>query len=172
MNNIARVVTFVMVLLGMLLGYYLGQRALVIRQRADKQAPGAAGETASPGAIRWLLPTESRQRASAIERGKKAFEKQQCFLCHVLPEMPEPPGTVTPVLGPDLADVGARLSFDELVESIANPNAKITAGDPLYTVDGKSRMPEIQGQIKVQELLELALFLTEQKKKPEPPAAP
>lgn len=166
MNNLARAITFFMVLVGMGVGYYLGQYAMVKRGKAKPH--GAAPGSSTPA---WPWPAEGPARTEAAERGKAVYIKQQCFLCHVLQGVNDLPATISPQFGPELTGVGARLDRDRLIESIVNPNAQLTQGDGLYTVDGKSRMPEYQGELKVKDLLEMVEFLAAQKA-PAPPPAP
>ncbi len=62
-------------------------------------------------------------------------------------------------IGPDLANVGDRLSIDELAESILNPNAVIAEPQERHKDGGLSKMPAMP-DLTSDELTKLILFLS------------
>ncbi len=79
----------------------------------------------------------------------EALDKFACRACHSLL------GTESPV-GPNLNDVGLRLTMDEIRESIISPNAIIAEGYPPI-------MPDLSASMTVRELEMLVQFLSGQR---------
>jgi putative heme-binding domain-containing protein len=69
-------------------------------------------------------PTESRKlltksvSRSSLETGKQLFAERACLGCHST-------DGVTELLGPNLKDIGKRLSRQEIMQEIANPSERI-----------------------------------------------
>jgi putative heme-binding domain-containing protein len=67
-----------------------------------------------------------------IERGKKAFIKAKCVLCHRFNEMGRD-------YGPDLTTIGSRFSRKDLIESVIYPSKTLSdlyPADEIVTRDG------------------------------------
>jgi len=75
-----------------------------------------------------------------------------CFRCHSLD------GSGTGI-GPDLSDVGSRLTPDQILESIRNPNATLSDG---WTAP-RSAMPALAPFLSDTELRDIVAFLTSRK---------
>jgi len=74
--------------------------------------------------ITEIALTRGSAGSTEIEKGKEIFQgKGLCFTCHSLKK-----GEV--ILGPSLADIGARATAAEIRQSILDPNAKVTPGFP------------------------------------------
>jgi quinoprotein glucose dehydrogenase len=99
-------------------GQFPSRLSLDLRE-ARRRIPGAATGAESPvDTYRDCL------EGGDARRGKDVFFQQpavQCLRCH---RVGNDGGTV----GPNLSDVGRRVSRAELLESILNPNARIAAG--------------------------------------------
>lgn len=96
--------------------------------------------------------------------GKEAFVYMHCHECHTVA------GEDLPALvrsEPPFVELGGRVSrvktYGELVTSIINPSHKLAAGYPLDVItsdgDGQSKMPNYNGYLTVQELIDIVAFL-------------
>jgi PQQ-dependent dehydrogenase (methanol/ethanol family) len=73
-------------------------------------------------------PQVARGRAGDSQAGERVFfGVGQCASCHTVGGRGDPNG-------PDLSDIGRRLSWPSLAEAIADPNARITPGYESVTV--------------------------------------
>ena len=100
--------------------------------------------------------------AGNVLSGKEAFVYMHCHECHTivgedLPALvqPEPPFVT---LGGKVTRVK---TYGELVTSIINPSHKLARGYPLdeITTEGQSKMPNYNGYMTVQELIDIVAFL-------------
>lgn len=81
--------------------------------------------------LKWMTPETEQEPAVTDGGGASELEKQArdiytkyaCYTCHNL-DKPDK------LLGPSLMDVGARLSKEEIRQSIVDPDAVITEGFP------------------------------------------
>ena len=82
--------------------------------------------------------------------------KFECYSCHqVLGEsFPAPGGEA---VGPELSQMGPMHPPEYFVESIMNPSAVID--DRYRAADGRSKMPNFNDIMTVEELIDLAAFL-------------
>jgi quinoprotein glucose dehydrogenase len=88
-----------------------------LRERLEKYQASIAGDDPTRQYAASLLGGDA-------ERGRRVFDENTslaCKRCHASK-------AGEPRVGPNLADVGIRLSRTELLESIVKPNAKITEG--------------------------------------------
>jgi putative heme-binding domain-containing protein len=92
------------------------------------------------GQTQSLGPSESKSPGASViagdpVTGKAIFDGAgNCLSCHRV-------GATGSVLGPNLSNVGAQLSPDELKQKLLNPSSTIDPKDLLYeivTVDGKT----------------------------------
>ena len=65
-------------------------------------------------------------------------------------------------MGPDMADVGSRLTKEEILRSILDPNAVIAAPVEKHTEDGISRMPELSDPSAKDDIKDIVIFFTPQ----------
>ena len=104
----------------------------------------------------------------ATQRGSALFYTYGCWQCHKLGDE-EPPGMRKELeMGPDLIDVGNRLTSAELLTSILQPNAVIADPKEKHTLDGVSRMPAFQDPLATKDINDIVLFLSQCKS----PSAP
>lgn len=99
-------------------GQFPARLSLDLRE-ARRRIPGASSAAEAPGD----LHRECLEGGDA-RRGKEVFFQQpavQCLRCHRV-------GNEGGTVGPNLSDVGRRVTRAELLESIVNPNARIAAG--------------------------------------------
>jgi mono/diheme cytochrome c family protein len=91
-----------------------------------------------------VMPTESTAARDPLE----VLGKFGCRACHSLLETESP-------VGPNLNDVGVRLTMDQIRESIISPNAIVAEGFPPI-------MPDLTENMTVRELEMLVQFLSGQ----------
>jgi Cu/Ag efflux protein CusF len=92
-----------------------------------------------------------------VAKGREAFEKFACFVCHEVrgEKFPAvPPGGV---LGPELSQMGPLHPLEFFTESIVNPSAH--APKKYRGPDGKSTMPAANDRMTVQELIDLSSYI-------------
>jgi mono/diheme cytochrome c family protein len=96
------------------------------------------------------------------DRGRDAFLYMQCHECHSIRDVELP---AVPLADPPFVELGGTVSrvktYGELVTAIINPSHKLAKGYPVEAVanDGKSRMPNYNGFMTVQELIDIVMFL-------------
>jgi len=88
--------------------------------------------------------------------GREVFIRLGCYACHRVKgeKLPASSG-----LGPDLTGVGRHHPPGYILESILNPNAVIVQGPGYTGPDGKSIMPDVRGQLSVEDLVDLVAYL-------------
>jgi L-cysteine S-thiosulfotransferase len=109
-----------------------------------------------------------------VERGKVAFLQLGCSQCHEVSGMDFPKPTVQPPVPVVLGGVVPSEPTDGyLVSSIINPSY-VLAPYPkeMISVGGKSRMPDYNDKITVQQLVDTVAFLQSRYKVQRPPARP
>ena len=88
-------------------------------------------------------------------KGRKVFEKFECYFCH------EVRGENFPFAGVDygleLSQMGRMHPLEYFAESVINPSAWASKQD--RGPDGKSKMPEYNDRMTVQELIDLSAYL-------------
>ena len=94
--------------------------------------------------------------------GKDAFVYMHCHECHTVA------GEDLPTLvsiEPPFVELGGKVTrvktYGELVTSIINPSHKLAKGYPLDVIanNGQSKMPNYNGYLTVQELIDIVAFL-------------
>ncbi len=101
------------------------------------------------------LPTEAPVKEDApaapvlAQSPEEALNKFGCTACHAILESEAP-------VGPNLNNVGSRLSVEHIRQSIVDPNAVITKG---YT----PMMPDLSEKMSVKELEMMVKFLADKK---------
>ena len=122
-----------------------------------------------PHRIDWPLLAVGADPKEASERGLDLFVDNGCWQCHALGGMELPGVPQANTAGPDLAAVGARLSPEELIESIVNPNATISEPRAQHMSGPDSKMGSYR-KLYVDQLLDLTYFLSLQQGEGTPPA--
>lgn len=109
-----------------------------------------------------------------VERGKATFLQLGCNQCHEVFGMDFPKPTVQPPVPVVLGGVVPSEPTDGyLVTSIINPSYALAPyPKETITVGGKSRMPDYNGKITVQQLVDTVAFLQSRYKVERPIARP
>lgn len=109
--------------------------------------------------------------AEIAGRGESAFYAYGCWRCHSMGN-DEVPGMRDELnLGPDLEDVGHRLSGHQIMEAIIFPNSTIAEPRELYSIDGLSRMPSFNDPAALKDINDIVYFLQHSKVEKKPSAA-
>jgi Cu/Ag efflux protein CusF len=99
-----------------------------------------------------------------VAKGREAFEKFACFVCHEVRGEKFPVGAPPRgVLGPELSQMGPLHPLEFFTESIVNPSAH--ASKKYRGPDGKSTMPAVNDRMTVQELIDLSTYIASLKPK-------
>jgi len=88
-------------------------------------------------------------------KGRKVFEKYECYYCHVIRGQDFPFAGVD--YGPELSQMSRLHPLEYFAESVINPSAWASKQD--RGPDGKSKMPEYNDRMTVQELIDLSTYL-------------
>jgi ubiquinol-cytochrome c reductase cytochrome b subunit len=108
----------------------------------------------SPQMTAWSgdpVPPDMLKKASPLQlQGAAVFQTKQCRNCHML-------GDSGGRRGPNLTDVGARLTADQLIDQISN-------GTP-----GGGNMPAYGKQMKPAEMTAIVAFLVQRRPSGQPP---
>jgi Cu/Ag efflux protein CusF len=97
-------------------------------------------------------------------KGRKVFEKYECYYCHVVRGADVPFAGVD--YGPELSQMGRLHPLEYFAESVINPSAWASKQD--RQSDGKSKMPDYNDSMTVQELIDLSTYLASLKPKDVP----
>jgi sulfur-oxidizing protein SoxX len=96
------------------------------------------------------------------ERGRAAFTELGCHQCHTIAgiEQADNPELSLP-LGGEVSHID---TYGELVTSIINPSHRLSRRYPPLAerVDGESRMPSLNREMTVEQLIDLVTFLHDQ----------
>jgi mono/diheme cytochrome c family protein len=110
----------------------------------------------------WQQPEPIQAAAEPVsiegETGPDLFVNAGCNACHQLEAL----GSVGGV-GPDLSQVGSRLSVDEIKESIVNPNAVIAEACPAGPCPLNVMPQNFAERLTPEQIDTLATYLSEQK---------
>lgn len=95
-------------------------------------------------------------------QGRETFLYMHCHECHSIRDVELP---AVPLADPPFVELGGKVTkvktYGELVTAIINPSHKLAKGYPaeLISKDGQSRMPNYNGFMTVQELIDIVMFL-------------
>jgi Cu/Ag efflux protein CusF len=98
-----------------------------------------------------------------VTKGREAFEKFACYVCHEVRGEKFPAAAPGNVLGPELSQMGPLHPLEYFTESIVNPSAH--APKKYRGPDGKSTMPPADERMTVQELIDLSSYIASLKPK-------
>jgi len=101
-----------------------------------------------------------------VAKGREAFEKFACYVCHEVRGEKFPAAAPGSVLGPELSQMGPLHPLEYFTESIVNPSAH--AAKKYLNADGKSTMPATNDRMTVQELIDLSSYIASLKPKDVP----
>jgi thioredoxin 1 len=105
------------------------------------------------------FPEDESERKLAIERGHHSFYTYGCWHCHAIGSE-EPPGMRNEfAMGPDMGDVGNRLSAKEILRSILHPSAVIAEPREIHMANHVSKMPAFQDPLAKDDIRDMVLFL-------------
>jgi putative heme-binding domain-containing protein len=90
-------------------------------------------------------------------KGREAFEKFACYVCHEVRGEKFAAAAPGSVLGPELSQMGPLHPLEFFTESIVNPSAH--APKKYRGPDGKSTMPAVNDRMTVQELIDLSTYI-------------
>ena len=99
-------------------------------------------------------------------KGREAFEKFACYVCHEVRGEKFPAAAPGSVLGPELSQMGPLHPLEFFTESVINPSA--SAAKKYRGPDGKSTMPTANDRMTVQELIDLSSYIASLKPKDAP----
>jgi sulfur-oxidizing protein SoxX len=94
--------------------------------------------------------------------GRETFLYMHCHECHSIRDVELPS---VPIADPPFVELGGKVSrvktYGELVTAIINPSHKLAMGYAVDAVanDGTSKMPNYNGFMTVQELIDIVMFL-------------
>ena len=96
-------------------------------------------------------------------KGRAVFDKFSCYSCHEVRGEKFPPLDKNQAVGPELSQMGPMHPLEYFTESIINPSA---VGMKKYRgPDGKSKMPDFNSDMTVQELIDVSAYLASLKPK-------
>ena len=96
-------------------------------------------------------------------KGREAFEKFACYVCHEVRGEKFPAAAPGSALGPELSQMGPLHPLEYFTESVINPSAH--APKKYRGPDGKSTMPAANDRMTVQELIDLSSYIASLKPK-------
>jgi Cu/Ag efflux protein CusF len=96
-------------------------------------------------------------------KGREAFEKFACYVCHEVRGEKFPAAAPGSALGPELSQMGPLHPLEFFTESVINPSA--SAAKKYRGPDGKSTMPTANDRMTVQELIDLSSYIASLKPK-------
>jgi Cu/Ag efflux protein CusF len=117
---------------------------------AEKRQPGEV-EMHHPKGWQFTMPKGD------VAKGREAFEKFACYVCHEVRGEKFPAAAPGSALGPELSQMGPLHPLEYFTESIVNPNAH--APKKYRGPDGKSTMPPANDRMTVQELIDLSSYI-------------
>ena len=89
-------------------------------------------------------------------KGRAVFDKFSCYSCHEVRGEKFPPLDKGQAVGPELSQMGPMHPLEYFTESTINPDA---VGAKKYRApDGKSKMPNFNADMTVQELIDLSAY--------------
>ena len=96
-------------------------------------------------------------------KGRVVFDKFSCYSCHEVRGEKFPPLDKGQAVGPELSQMGPMHPLEYFTESTINPSA---VGAKKYRgPDGKSKMPDFNSDMTVQELIDVSAYLASLKPK-------
>jgi len=123
---------------------------------AEKRQPGEI-EMHHPKGWQFTMPKGD------VTKGREAFEKFACYVCHEIRGEKFPAAAPGSVLGPELSQMGPLHPLEYFTESVVNPSAH--AAKKHRGPGGKSTMPASNDRMTVEELIDLSSYLASLKPK-------
>ncbi|HTL53094.1 MAG TPA: cytochrome c [Planctomycetota bacterium] len=154
------VIVTVSILIGFLLDHALISGAEPVKTSAGIAPPDPARRSARK--IQWPVPSDPQEHNDYLATGRQLYFDKGCWNCHKLGNADLPGPLNLLAHGPDLGNVGNRLSGEEIFESIVNPNAVIAEPKEKYSNGLISKMPSPVANFSAGEVLQLTAFLASQ----------
>lgn len=129
-------------------------------RHADKHVRSETAASESAGLVTNLELIQN-PTAAQIQKGHDAFYTYGCWHCHPLGDEEAPGMPDWENSGPDLADVGSRLSVEAICQSILEPNAVIAEPRERHTDNGQSRMPSFANPEAEEDIACMVAFLAQ-----------
>ena len=123
--------------------------------------PRSQTEASESGGLVTNLELIQNPTAAQIQKGHDAFYTYGCWHCHPLGDEETPGMPDWENSGPDLADVGRRLSAEAISQSILEPNAVIAEPRERHTDNGQSRMPSFANPEAKEDIACMVAFLAQ-----------
>jgi len=123
--------------------------------------PRSQTEASESGGLVTNLELIQNPTAAQIQKGHDAFYTYGCWHCHPLGDEEAPGMPDWENSGPDLSDVGSRLSVDAIYQSILEPNAVIAEPRERHTDNGQSRMPSFANPEAKEDIACMVAFLAQ-----------
>lgn len=123
-----------------------------LRWQSDENPGGAAGEAAGTGAGQQASDMAGAGADTADMSGEEIFSTYLCGTCHSIDD-------ATPMIGPTLVDVGARLPQAEIYEAIMDPDATVADGYAPGVMAAQLNATGFYNKISSQQLKTLVEFL-------------
>lgn len=96
-------------------------------------------------------------------KGRAVYEKFSCYSCHEVRGEKFPPLDKGQAVGPELSQMGPMHPLEYFTESTINPSA--VAAKKYRGPDGKSKMPDFNTDMTVQELIDISAYMASLKPK-------
>ena len=96
-------------------------------------------------------------------KGRAVFDKFSCYSCHEVRGEKFPPLDKGQAVGPELRQMGPMHPLEYFTESTINPSA--VAAKKYRGPDGKSKMPDFNTDMTVQELIDVSAYMASLKPK-------
>jgi Cu/Ag efflux protein CusF len=96
-------------------------------------------------------------------KGRAVYEKFSCYSCHEVRGEKFPPLDKGQAVGPELSQMGPMHPLEYFTESTINPS--VVAAKKYRGADGKSKMPDFNADMTVQELIDISAYMASLKPK-------
>ena len=138
-------------------GGFVFMISLFLLQSGERNARAGEPEMHHPKGWVFTMPKGNPAKGRAV------FEKFSCYSCHEVRGEKFPPLDKGQAVGPELSQMGPMHPLEYFTESTINPSA---VGAKKYRgPDGKSKMPEFNADMTVQELIDVSAYMASLKPK-------
>jgi Cu/Ag efflux protein CusF len=141
------------------------RKLLLIAMFVSLRSLGVAAEKAKQTEIEmhhpkgWVFTMPKGDPA----KGRAVYEKFSCYSCHEVRGEKFPPLDKDQAVGPELSQMGPMHPLEYFTESTINPSA--VASKKYRGPDGKSKMPDFNADMTVQELIDISAYMASLKPK-------
>ncbi|MEX0806933.1 MAG: copper-binding protein [Candidatus Binatia bacterium] len=131
--------------------------SLLLIAVSEKEAHAGEAEMHHPKGWTFTMP-----KGDPV-KGRALFDKFSCYSCHEVRGEKFPPLDKGQAVGPELSQMGPMHPLEYFTESTINPSA--VAAKKYRGPDGKSKMPDFNSDMTVQELIDLSAYMASLKPK-------